>query len=100
LALLSATAVREVVRANIGLARRIWSPRLRLASGMVIVPTDAQTDGELAAVGLLTSLVVDNQLVDLDRSRHALQYHAVEVPTDRRSIIAKIEPRVLKVTRR
>jgi len=31
-------------------------------------------------VGLMTSLVVDNQLVDLDPSRGQLQYHAVAVP--------------------
>jgi multicomponent Na+:H+ antiporter subunit E len=47
---------------------------------MVVVPTGARTDGELAAVGLLTSLIVDNQIVDLDRERHELQYHAVDVP--------------------
>jgi multicomponent Na+:H+ antiporter subunit E len=33
-------------------------------------------------VGLITSVIVDNQLVDVDRSRAQLQYHAVEVPED------------------
>jgi multicomponent Na+:H+ antiporter subunit E len=47
---------------------------------MVIVPTDARTDGGLAAVGLISSLIVDNQIVDVDRGRHLLQYHAVTVP--------------------
>jgi multicomponent Na+:H+ antiporter subunit E len=47
---------------------------------MVIAATEAETDGALTAVGLLTSLVVDNQLVDLDRPRRLLQYHAVVVP--------------------
>ena len=36
--------------------------------------------GELAAVGLITSLIVDNQIVDLDRPNRLLQYHAVSVP--------------------
>jgi hypothetical protein len=29
---------------------------------------------------MVTSLIVDNQLVDLDRRAGQLQYHAVEVP--------------------
>jgi multicomponent Na+:H+ antiporter subunit E len=79
LRLLAQSSVR-IVRANVGLSRRIWTPSLPLRSGMVIVPTAARTDGALAAVGLISSLVVDNQLVDLDRRRHQLQYHCVDVP--------------------
>ena len=41
-----------------------------------------RTDGGLTAVGLITSVIVDNQLIDLDRSRHELQYHAVAVTTE------------------
>ena len=48
---------------------------------MVIVPTTESSDGGLAAVGLITSLIVDNQIVDLDRATHRLQYHAVAVPS-------------------
>jgi multicomponent Na+:H+ antiporter subunit E len=72
--------LRGIVVANLKLARLIWSPSLPLHSGMVIVPTDARTDGGLAAVGLISSLIVDNQIVDVDRGRHLLQYHAVTVP--------------------
>jgi multicomponent Na+:H+ antiporter subunit E len=78
LRLLIGSAGRILV-ANLGLARLIWSPRSRLHTGMLVVPTQARTDGELAAVGLITSLIVDNQLVDLDRSADELQYHAVDV---------------------
>jgi multicomponent Na+:H+ antiporter subunit E len=31
----------------------------------------------VTAVALISSLIVDNQIVDLDRSRAELQYHAV-----------------------
>jgi multicomponent Na+:H+ antiporter subunit E len=44
------------------------------------VPTTQRADGGLTAVGLVTSVIVDNQIVDVDRSRMQLQYHAVEVP--------------------
>jgi multicomponent Na+:H+ antiporter subunit E len=70
----------HVLLANVSLARRIWSPRRPLASGMVVVPTGARSDAGLATVGILTSLVVDNQVLDVDRDRHELLYHCVEVP--------------------
>ena len=73
-------ALRRIVLANIELARRIWAPSRSLSSGMVIVPTQERTDGGLAATGLISSLIVDNQIVDINRERSELQYHAVAVP--------------------
>jgi len=70
----------RIVRANVELAYRIWAPSRPLRSGMVIVPTHARSAGGLTAVGLISSLVVDNQITDVDRRRHRLQYHAVSVP--------------------
>ncbi|MCU1658348.1 MAG: hypothetical protein JWO57_3004, partial [Pseudonocardiales bacterium] len=67
-------AVVRIVRANAGLAVRIWRPSRPLRSGMVIVPTALRTDGEIGALGLITSLIVDNQIVDVDRTHDVLQY--------------------------
>lgn len=80
LAVLLVDGLRRVAAANLALTRMIWSRRIPLHSGMVIVPTAERTDGGLAAVGLISSLMVDNQIVDVDRQRHELQYHAVVVP--------------------
>ena len=80
LLLLVLGSLRRIVAANAKLSRMIWSPRIPLCSGMVIVPTLERSDGGLAAVGLISSLIVDNQIVDVDRRRHELQYHAVVVP--------------------
>ena len=105
LVLLAAECAARIVAANLSLTRRILSPSRPLRSGMVVVPTEARSDGELAATGILTSLVVDNQLVDLDRDRPRLQYHAMAVPDDpagesvRESVNAPLERRVLAVTR-
>lgn len=74
--------VISIVRANVVLAWRVWHPRPPIRTGMVIVPTELRTEGGLAGVGLLTSLVVDNQIVDINRRRHELLYHAVVVPPD------------------
>jgi multicomponent Na+:H+ antiporter subunit E len=73
-------ACRRIVAANLRLSRLIWDPRLPLRSGMVVVPTQERSAGGLAAVGLITSVIVDNQLVDVDRRGAQLQYHCVEVP--------------------
>jgi multicomponent Na+:H+ antiporter subunit E len=69
----------RMVRANLSLTRLIWSRHPRPRSGMVIVGTQVGGDGSLATVGMLTSVVVDSQLVDVDRARGRLQYHVVEV---------------------
>jgi multicomponent Na+:H+ antiporter subunit E len=79
---LLAGMVVHIVVANLKLTRRIWLPSRPLASGMVVVPTRARSEAGLTGVGLLTSLVVDNQLVDVDASRHELLFHAVDVPPD------------------
>lgn len=79
---LGVAAAYRVVRANIWLALVIWSPRMPLATGMVVVPTRMRTDGGVAAIGVISSLAVDNQLIDLDRSRHELLYHCVVVPPE------------------
>jgi multicomponent Na+:H+ antiporter subunit E len=79
-AALLVTSVGRIVTANVRLAARIWAPSRPLSSGMVITPTSQRTMFGLTTVGLLTSVVVDNQLVDIDRERGRLQYHAVAVP--------------------
>ena len=40
-----------------------------------------KTEDELTAVGVLTSLIVDNQIIDLDRKWNELQYHGVWLET-------------------
>jgi multicomponent Na+:H+ antiporter subunit E len=77
---LAVDSLRRVVVANARLTRMVWSRTIPLRSGMVVVGTAETTEGGLAAVGLISSLVVDNQIVDVDRPRHRLQYHAVVVP--------------------
>jgi multicomponent Na+:H+ antiporter subunit E len=70
----------SVVRANLSLTRRIWSPSRPLSSGMLVLPTRMRSDAGIAATALVSSLIVDNQCVDLDRSANVLQYHVVAVP--------------------
>jgi multicomponent Na+:H+ antiporter subunit E len=89
LAAVAATSAGRILVANVVLARRVWSPSLPIRTGMLVVPTDLRTDGGVTAVGLLGSVIVDHQLVDLKPGR--LQYHAVwvasEDPTEARERI-------------
>lgn len=78
---LAVASLVRIVRANVGLAVRIWRPSRPLRSGMVVVPTRLHTDASLGMLGLVTSLIVDNQITDLDRDTDVLQYHAVSVPS-------------------
>jgi multicomponent Na+:H+ antiporter subunit E len=94
---LAGHVVVRMIAANLALTRRIWTPRLPLPSGMLVVPTTAGTDGELAAVGLLTSVIVDSQLVDLDRDRDELQYHVVDA--QRHDINGPVEARIERLSR-
>jgi multicomponent Na+:H+ antiporter subunit E len=102
--LLVCTIVGRVVRANLALSRLIWSGR-PAHSGMLVVPTSTRSDAEVAATGLFTSLIVNSQLVDIDRHRHVMQYHAVTVDSldpdrNRTEINGPIEDRVIEVVRR
>ncbi|HEU5158230.1 MAG TPA: Na+/H+ antiporter subunit E [Streptosporangiaceae bacterium] len=77
---LALVAARRVVAANLRLSWRIWAPGRPLRSGMVVAATHERSPAGLTAVGLLTSVIVDNQLVDVDRHGGQLQYHAVAAP--------------------
>ncbi len=79
-AALVATSAARIVWANIDLARRVWSPSRPIRTGMLVVPTDVRTDGGVTVLGLLGSIIVDHQLVDLEPGR--MQYHAVWVASE------------------
>lgn len=102
---LAARVLAGITTANLDLVRRTWAlPRPDVTPGMVIIPTRARTDAELTAVGTLTSLVVDNQFVDVDRSTHELLFHCMAVPIGgpearREEISAAVEDDVIAVVR-
>jgi len=80
MAVMAAQSAGKVVLANVDLARRVWSPSLPLTPGLVIVPTRMRSHAELSAMGVVTSLIVDNQIIDMDPSRSVVLFHCIEVP--------------------
>lgn len=87
---LVASGLGRIVKANVTLARRIWLPSRPLRSGMVIVPTGLRSEGGVGGLGLISSLIVDNQITDVDLGRHELQYHAIDVPDGEAAKVAHI----------
>jgi len=77
---LGATLLGRIVVANVRLSNWVWRSGKPPASGMVEVPTRLSGSGAVAATGLLSSLVVDNQIVDVDLARRRLLYHALDLP--------------------
>lgn len=63
--------------ANARLARRVWSRTIPLRSGMVVVADPTTTAGARTALAVMTSTVVDYQLVAIDDDRRRLKYHGV-----------------------
>jgi multicomponent Na+:H+ antiporter subunit E len=94
----------QIVRANVVLAWRVWHRHPPIRTGLVVVPTRMTSDCGLTAVGLLSSLIVDNQIVDVDRGSHELLYHAVAVPEGTAAdayeeIIGPLERHLMGLTR-
>ncbi len=77
---LAGTSAARIVWANLVLARRVWSPSRPIRTGMLVVPTTVRSDGAVTVIGLLGSIIVDHQLVDLEPGR--LHYHAVWVASE------------------
>lgn len=79
LVILTAGYLVRLAAANVRLARRIWTPSRPLRSGMVLIDSPVHGDGALSALGLITSTVVDNQLIDVDDTTTPprMQYHGV-----------------------
>jgi multicomponent Na+:H+ antiporter subunit E len=78
---LGADLLGRIVIANLRLSVWVWRGGKPPASGMVEVPTRWPGSGGVAATGLLSSLVVDNQIVDVDLEHRRLLYHAMDVPS-------------------
>jgi multicomponent Na+:H+ antiporter subunit E len=102
---LAAKASPRIVVANVVLARRIWTPSLPIRPGMLVVPTETTTAAGLTAVAVVTSLIVDNQLVDVDPRGRELMYHAMWVtstdPEDvRRQINGPVEEDIVPLETR
>jgi multicomponent Na+:H+ antiporter subunit E len=96
--------IRELVIANIQMARFTLSPLRALSPGIVAVPLEPMSDLEILLIANLITLTPGTLSVDVSRDRRTLYIHTMSVTTTdaddfRASIKNGFERRVLEVTR-
>lgn len=96
--------IRELLIANIQMARFTLSPLRSLSPGIVAVPLEPMSDLELLLVANLITLTPGTLSVDVSPDRRTLYIHTMSVTTAdadafRASIKDGFERRVLEVTR-
>ena len=76
---LAAFFLRELVYANLRLARDVVSPRNHIRPGIVAVPLDATSDGEILLLTALINLTPGSVALDVSADRKLLYVHAMYV---------------------
>jgi len=92
----------QLVLSSLRIARDTIAPRPRLRPGILAVPLDAESDGEIAALATLVTLTPGTLALDLSDDRRTLYVHAayLEDPEQaKREIKHGFERRILELTR-
>ena len=99
---LAAFFLRELVHANLRLARDVVSPRNHIRPGIVAVPLDAASDGEILLLTALINLTPGSVALDVSADRKLLYVHSMYVDSAeaaRAEIKHGYERRVLNLLR-
>jgi multicomponent Na+:H+ antiporter subunit E len=92
--------VRELVRANLRLAFDVATPRYHMTPGIVAVPLDATTDGQILLLSMLINTTPGSVALDVSPDRKILYVHVMYMTTPeaaRHEIKSGFERRVLDV---
>ncbi len=92
----------QMVLSSLRIARDVIAPRPRLRPGILAVPLDAESDGEIAALVTLVTLTPGTLSLDLSDDRRTLYVHAayLEDPERAKADIKRgFERRILELTR-
>lgn len=90
----------ELLLANLRVAYDIITPRHRMSPGIVAVPLDVTTDGQLTLLANLITLTPDSLSLDVSEDRRTLFVHSMYVgqpDTFRRQIKQGLERRVMEL---
>ena len=94
--------VWEVIVANLRVAYDVLTPRQRMTPGIVAIPLDAETDGEITILANLITLTPGTLSLDVSEDRRVLFIHAMyiqDVDQFKESIKKELERRLLEVLR-
>ena len=92
----------QLLLSSLRVAADIVTPRHRARPGIVAVPLDARTDGEITLLANLVSLTPGSLSLDVSDDRRTLYVHVMfleDVETCRRAIKQGFERRVLELLR-
>lgn len=78
---LAAFFLRELVVANLRLARDVVSPRHNIRPGIIAVPLDATSDSEILLLAALINLTPGSVALDVSPDRKLLYVHSMYVDT-------------------
>jgi multicomponent Na+:H+ antiporter subunit E len=90
----------ELVRANLRLALDVATPRYQMKPGIIAVPLDATTDGEILLLSMLINTTPGSVALDVSPDRTILYVHVMYMTTPdaaRDDIKNGFERRVLEV---
>jgi multicomponent Na+:H+ antiporter subunit E len=76
---LAAFFLRDLVLANLRLARDVVSPRHNIRPGIIAVPLDATSDSEILLLAALINLTPGSVTLDVSPDRKTLYVHAMYV---------------------
>ena len=92
----------ELTKANLRVAFEVVTLKHRMRPGVVAVPLDARTDGEITLLANLITLTPGSLSLDVSTDRRVLYVHSMyvkDVEQFRRSIKRGLERRVLELLR-
>ena len=92
----------QLVLSSLRVAADVVTPRHRARPGIVAIPLDARTDGEITLLANLVSLTPGSLSLDVSADRRTLFVHVMfldDVETCRRAIKTGFERRVLELLR-
>jgi multicomponent Na+:H+ antiporter subunit E len=90
----------ELVRANLRLALDVATPRYDMKPGIIAVPLDAKTDGQILLLSMLINTTPGSVALDVSPDRTVLYVHVMYMTTPeaaREEIKSGFERRVLGV---
>ena len=92
--------LRELLRANLRLALDVATPRYHMTPGIIAVPLDATTDGQILLLSMLINTTPGSVALDVSPDRKILYVHVMYMTTPaaaRDEIKDGFERRVLEV---